>query len=85
MGWDKAIPEPPSNPSPVLKKKSQTHLLNLNLIPLGARRGGYPKEPGLLPSLLGNEKMFRKICIYLLWKKKVIVKTVYLNNIHLFK
>ena len=71
MGWDKAIyPNPPRTRLGFKKKKSQTHLLNLNPVPLGARRGGYPKEPGLLPSLLGNKKMFRKFVFIYYGKKK---------------
>ena len=50
-GQDGAMPEP----APGFKKKyhtpSHTRLLNLNPIPLGTGRGGYPKKPASLPSL----------------------------------
>ena len=47
MGWDRAIPEL----APSFKKNSQTHLLKLNPVPLGARRGEYSKKLVPLPSL----------------------------------
>ena len=37
--------------APGFKKNSQTCLLKLNLVPLGAGRGGYLKRPAPLPSL----------------------------------
>ena len=57
MGRGGAIPQP----APGLKKNSyppQTRLLNLNPVPLGVGRGGYPKKPAPLPSLcIGHKKL----------------------------
>ena len=48
QGNTRTCPEP----SPSFKKYSQTRLLKLNSVPLGAGRGGYPKKLAPLPSLL---------------------------------
>ena len=55
-GRNGGIPEPAPNPPRVLKKipyPSQTRLIHFYPIPLGAGRGGYPKKPAPLPSLVG--------------------------------
>ena len=57
MGWDGAIPKLALS----FKKNFQTRLLKLNPVPLGARRGEYPKKPAPLPSLSAT-------CYKCIWK-----------------